>query len=117
MVDEGEVLGEAALAEERDGPLGAPLFIAVGRVNEDRELRLPREIELLGEELVFLGRLIVVADLPDRDDPVLFEVARQKIQDAPRDGGVIGLLRVQREGTKMADPELARPEPLPAEER
>jgi hypothetical protein len=57
VVDEGEVLGEAALSKEGNGPLGAPLFIAVGRVDEDRELGSSRELDLLGEDFIFLGRL------------------------------------------------------------
>ncbi len=40
------------------------------RVDEHRQLEVDRQLELLGEDALLGGRLIVVADLADRDDAI-----------------------------------------------
>ena len=117
VVDEHALLREADVADEGEGPLGAALLVAVRRVDQHRQVEAQGQLEL-GREVLLLGRrLVVEADLADRDDAVLLEVARQELDHARRDPPVVRLLRVQRQRAEVAHAELARPEALPAEQR
>jgi hypothetical protein len=61
-------------------------------VDERRQIEALRELELLGEAPVLGRRLLVVADLADRDDAVLAEIARQQGEHAVGDALVVRLL-------------------------
>ena len=116
MIDEREVLGEVALPQERDGALGAALLVAMGGVDQHRELVPLRQLHLLGEDALLDGGHVVVADLADGDDAVLFEVARQQRHHALGHHRVVGLLGVEPHRAQVADAELAGAETLPAEQ-
>src|SRR6185436_11802037 len=116
VVDEDTLRREADVLDQGEAPLGAALLVPVRRVDEDRQLEAEGELELSREVLLLLGRLVVVADLPDRDHTVLGEIAGQELDHARRDAAVVRLLRIERQGAEMVDAELARPKALPAKE-
>src|SRR5262245_24800922 len=87
------------------------------QVDERGKLVRACELELRREALVLGGRHVVVADLADRDHAVLLEVAGQQREHAVDERRIVGLARVHRERAEVADAELARAKPLPAEQR
>ena len=76
-----------------------------------------RELNLSAKDAIFGVGLIVVADLADRDHPVLVEVPPHHGQDAVGQVRVVCLFRIQRQGGEMANAELKSPETLPAKQR
>ena len=93
---------------------GAPLLVAVrvwimtGSSSSLASVSCRREVPVLE-----LG-LLVVADLADRDHPLLEGEAGQPLHDALGQLLVVGLLGVQPDGAVVADAELPGAEPLPS---
>ena len=116
VVDEHASLREADVPDQGETSLRASLLVPVGRVDEHRQVEAEGELELGREVLLLLRRLVVEPDLPDRHDAVLGEVARQELDHARRDAPVVRFLRVQGQRAEVVHAELARPEPLPAEQ-
>jgi hypothetical protein len=85
-------------------------------VDEDRQVEPQGQLELGGEVLLLLRRLVVEPDLPDRDHAVLGEIARKDLHDARGDSPVVRLLGIQRQRAEVVDAELAGAEALPAQE-
>src|SRR5574337_659710 len=94
----------------------ARLLVAVRRVHHHQHVELERERELRAVVLVLDRGLVVVADLADRDYAFLGEVARQQIDHAFSQRGVVGLLAVQPDRAVVADAELRRAKALPADQ-
>src|SRR5439155_23012858 len=82
-----------------------------------RQVVRARQLELRRKVALLARRDVVEADLPDPDDAVLLEVARQERQDALVDAVVVGLLRVERQRAVVADAELLGAESLPPDDR
>jgi hypothetical protein len=116
VVDEDEALGDADLLHQGQRPLGAALLVAVRRVDEDGQAQVLGQLHLRREHLLLLIRDLVVADLADAHHAVLVQEAREDLEHAVGELGIVGLLGVQRERADVRDAELARAETLPADQ-
>src|SRR6185312_10574131 len=107
---------KVGLIDDVEASTGTGRLVPVWGVHQDWQVVLGCQLKLLGERFVLGCGHRVIADLTDRDHPVLVEVARQYVQHW-RTTRVVGLLGVQREGAVVPDAELCGAEPFPADQR
>ncbi len=84
----------------------------MGRVDHDRQVLLLRELELRVNGVLLGGGVVVEADLPNRNDRLVFQELLDPGEHIAREGAVVRLARVQRDAAKVIDPVVARPLPL-----
>ena len=87
------------------------------RVYQNRQVALPRDLDLHREVAFFGRRLVVEAYFADRDDTLLLEPARQERDDVVGDARIVRLLGVERQGAEVPHAELRRAEAFPPDER
>src|SRR5690606_12015710 len=108
---------EGVLADEGERALRASLLVAMGGVDQDRQIRVARELDLRREAALLGRRDLVEADLADRDHALFLEIERQELEHAVGESFVVRFFRVEPHRREMTNPELARTEALPAEQR
>lgn len=110
------MLSNAHFTDYRQGALGAADLVAMRGVHQHRQVELPGQFQLCGEEPIFFGGDVVIADLAHRHHAVLDQIARQNLQHFVGNRQVVGLFGIQADGAEVMDAEHAGAKAFPAEQ-